>query len=521
MRTERRLQLHQPSPFEILARFSFALGCLFILVSLSAAQLVCSVLPSTAPVFSLGSSPIRMSAVSASCPLALHPTAFLDSNDFLIGHMMPHPSLPVLAATVGAGTAILEAEVASAASSADPASLLRGFTYRDMVQTDFSKDLCAQAQAWSPNGEWIVTGGEDKTVRVWAYPSLQLRAVLGSDPEGAPLKEHVHRNCILSLDVNHDGSRVASCAGDGSVKIWNTSRLDLPSTATEEADSDDADPTAAAAAAAWRASKLVCCPFVKDVSIPALKGFLLKFQAARFCGRQRRGPTKQQLQRQQQQSAAADESKEDAATAAASAESSPASAAAALEDADSSASSSTAPEFLIAIASQIKRGAGSSCLVKFRAGGGGSGGSDSADDWARLKQVSTGQAALTCMELSDDVSGTPLVALANTDGVVAVYDSLSLRCVKRVAKVHDLPTTALAFSPARLSCPTAAEPKGRSRWLISASADKSVALIEIPLSAGSSGSRQRTVIFFALALLLLVVAIALGREPWNLPESDL
>jgi len=29
------------------------------------------------------------------------------------------------------------------------------------------------------------------------------------------------------------------------------------------------------------------------------------------------------------------------------------------------------------------------------------------------------------------------------------------------------------------------------------------------------------VIFFALAALLLLIAVALGKEPWNLPQSDL
>jgi hypothetical protein len=54
---------------------------------------------------------------------------------------------------------------------------------------------------------------------------------------------------------------------------------------------------------------------------------------------------------------------------------------------------------------------------------------------------------------------------------------------------------------------------------VSASADKSVALIE--LQSPEARSRTRTIVFFALAILLLVIAIALGKEPWNLPESDL
>jgi hypothetical protein len=203
--------------------------------------LVCNVLPASAPVFASGNSPIRFSSASNKSML-LHPTAFLDSHDFLIGSVVPHPQLPVLAATVGAGTAILEAVPADPVTAADtsagagppPPTLV----YRDLVQTDFSKELSAQAQAWAPSGRWFVTGGEDRILRAWSYPGLELLAILGAGPDGTPLAGTQHRLGVLSLDVNHDGSRVASCAGDSFVKIWNTSRL-------EGVEGDDADANAA------------------------------------------------------------------------------------------------------------------------------------------------------------------------------------------------------------------------------------------------------------------------------------
>ena len=86
--------------------------------------------------------------------------------------------------------------------------------------------------------------------------------------------------------------------------------------------------------------------------------------------------------------------------------------------------------------------------------------------------------------------------------------------------VFSLPTTALAFSPSRLfNAATATSSPASTRWLLSASADKSCALIDLP--AAGQRSSQRKIIFFAIALLLLVIALALGKEPWLLPESDL
>jgi len=71
-----------------------------------------------------------------------------------------------------------------------------------------------------------------------------------------------------------------------------------------------------------------------------------------------------------------------------------------------------------------------------------------------------------------------------------------------------LPTTALAFSPSHL------QTEGSPRWLLSVSADKSVALIELR-SGGQSRAKRNALILLLVTLLVLALAVALGKEPWK------
>jgi hypothetical protein len=64
--------------------------------------------------------------------------------------------------------------------------------------------------AWSPDGHSLVTGGEDKTIRVWDGLTGQPVATL----EG-------HSNPVYGLSVSSDGKLLASQSGDGTVCIWS------------------------------------------------------------------------------------------------------------------------------------------------------------------------------------------------------------------------------------------------------------------------------------------------------------
>ncbi|KAG8880136.1 hypothetical protein FRB97_001067 [Tulasnella sp. 331] len=70
--------------------------------------------------------------------------------------------------------------------------------------------ICA---AWSPNGEMIVSGSEDKTLRIWS-PST-------GRPIGKPLQGHTHR--VHDTAWSPDGKRIVSVSRDGTLRFWSAS----------------------------------------------------------------------------------------------------------------------------------------------------------------------------------------------------------------------------------------------------------------------------------------------------------
>ena len=80
--------------------------------------------------------------------------------------------------------------------------------------------------AYSPNGQWVASGGTDRTIRVWRADDRQDRAVL-----------HGHTAFIKELAFDADGRRVISTSssfgsqgndGDSTVRIWDLSDDGLP-----------------------------------------------------------------------------------------------------------------------------------------------------------------------------------------------------------------------------------------------------------------------------------------------------
>jgi hypothetical protein len=67
--------------------------------------------------------------------------------------------------------------------------------------------------AFSPDGERIASGSEDKTVRLWD---------VNSGKEIAPFKGH--ESSVWSVAFSPDGNRIASGSDDKTVRIW---RFDL------------------------------------------------------------------------------------------------------------------------------------------------------------------------------------------------------------------------------------------------------------------------------------------------------
>ncbi|WP_165226845.1 serine/threonine-protein kinase [Aquisphaera insulae] len=77
------------------------------------------------------------------------------------------------------------------------------------------------AAVYSPNGDWVASGGTDRTVRVWRTTDLHDVAVL-----------HGHTGVVRQLAFAPDGRRLASASqsgragdtGDGTVRIWDVDR---------------------------------------------------------------------------------------------------------------------------------------------------------------------------------------------------------------------------------------------------------------------------------------------------------
>ncbi|KAJ1833518.1 general transcription repressor [Coemansia sp. RSA 2711] len=71
-------------------------------------------------------------------------------------------------------------------------------------------DLYIRAVCFSPDGKYLVTGAEDKQIRIWDIQKRAIRHVLAG-----------HDQDIYSLDFSPDGSMILSGSGDRTVRLWN------------------------------------------------------------------------------------------------------------------------------------------------------------------------------------------------------------------------------------------------------------------------------------------------------------
>lgn len=71
----------------------------------------------------------------------------------------------------------------------------------------------ATAVAFAPDGNWIVTGSWDRTIRRWRVPGLQ--------PEGEPLGEH--ESGVLCLAFSPCGRFLVSGSADGTIRVRDDS----------------------------------------------------------------------------------------------------------------------------------------------------------------------------------------------------------------------------------------------------------------------------------------------------------
>lgn len=75
---------------------------------------------------------------------------------------------------------------------------------------DVSGDLYIRSVCFSPDGNYLATGAEDKLIRVWDIHSRTIRNTFAG-----------HEQDIYSLDFARDGRTIASGSGDRTVRLWD------------------------------------------------------------------------------------------------------------------------------------------------------------------------------------------------------------------------------------------------------------------------------------------------------------
>ena len=75
--------------------------------------------------------------------------------------------------------------------------------------------------AFSPDGQRIVSGSADKTLRVWDAATGQ--------PVGEPLRGH--EDGVWSVAFSPDGQRIVSGSADKTLRLWDAGNMTAPLTA--------------------------------------------------------------------------------------------------------------------------------------------------------------------------------------------------------------------------------------------------------------------------------------------------
>ncbi|KAJ8903989.1 hypothetical protein NDN08_000519 [Rhodosorus marinus] len=101
------------------------------------------------------------------------------------------------------------AQIFDAATGAKIATFARD-EGADQQYNDTQQDSFIRAVCFSPDGKWLITGSEDRLVRVWDVRTRTVKHKLTG-----------HETDIYSVDASSDNKFIASGSGDKTAKLWD------------------------------------------------------------------------------------------------------------------------------------------------------------------------------------------------------------------------------------------------------------------------------------------------------------